>query len=107
MARLLEQEGYIVLTARDAYAAAAAIRNQAPDLVLLDVGIPPMDGLTLLALLRDEPEFRNVPVVLVTGHSDEHTLNRARELGVKDWLIKSQFTPDELLSTVKTHVSPN
>lgn len=104
LAKLLRLEGYEVLTARDAYAAAAAIRNESPDLVLLDVGIPPMDGLTMLSLLRDEPQFRDIPVVVVTGHTDENTAHRAQQLGVRRCLIKSQFTPEELLDTIRENI---
>lgn len=104
LARLLRLEGYEVRTATDAYAAAAAIRNDAPDLVLLDVGIPPMDGLTMLSLLRDEPQFRDIPVVVVTGQTDEDTAARATQLGVRRCLIKSQFTPEELLDTIRENI---
>lgn len=104
LAKLLRLEGYEVLTACDAYAAAAAIRNDAPDLVLLDVGIPPMDGLTMLSLLRDEPQFRDIPVVVVTGRTDENTVTRANQLGVRRCLIKSQFTADELLDTIRENI---
>jgi CheY-like chemotaxis protein len=104
LAKLLRLEGYEVLTARDAYSAAAAIRNDAPDLVLLDVGIPPMDGLTMLSLLRDEPQFRDIPVVVVTGQTDENTATRAHQLGVKRCLIKSRFTPEELLDTIRENI---
>jgi DNA-binding response OmpR family regulator len=101
--KLLKHEGYNVLTAADAYSAAAFVRNQRPDLMLLDIGIPPVDGFTLLSLLRDE-HLDDTPVILVTGHQDQHTADRAAELGVKAYMIKSQFTPDELLAAVKKHV---
>jgi DNA-binding response OmpR family regulator len=104
LAKLLRLEGYEVLTARDAYAAAAAIRNESPDLVLLDVGIAPMDGLTMLSLLRDEPQFREIPVVVVTGQTDENVTARAHQLGVKCCLIKSRFTPEQLLDTVRENI---
>ena len=104
LAKLLRSEGYEVLTAQNAYAAAGTIRNERPDLILLDVGIPPMDGLTLLMLLRDDPKVGDVPVIVITGHADEHTASRAAELGVKARLIKSQFTPEELLALVREHV---
>jgi CheY-like chemotaxis protein len=107
LARLLQQEGYSVLTARDAYSAAGAIRNNSPDLVLLDVGIPPMDGLTMMMMLRDEPKSRDVPVIVVTGHSDETTIRRAKEAGAKCCLIKSKFTPDELLAEIRKYLPPD
>lgn len=107
LARLLRQEGYDVLTAADAYAAGAAVRNDHPDLILLDVGIPPMDGLTLLTLLKDDPQVPKIPVIMVTGLTDEHTQARAQALGVKEYLVKSQFAPEELLSAVRRHLAPD
>src|SRR5688572_31780603 len=104
MAKLLRQEGYNVLTASDAYGMAAAIRNERPNLVLLDVGIPPVDGLTMLALVREESPQNHFPVILVTGYSDEQTCARAQQLGIKEHLVKSKFTPDELLAAVRKHM---
>jgi len=104
LAKLLRSEGYNVLTAVDAYSAGATIRNERPDLILLDVGIPPMDGLTMLSLLQDDPQVRQIPVVIITGHENENTVARAQQLGVKDYLLKSQFTPEKLLETVKNNI---
>lgn len=106
LTRLLKQEGYDVLTARDAYSAAAAVRNDHPDLMLLDVGIPPMDGLTMLMLLRDEHQIGDTPVILVTGACDKETATRAAGLGVKAYMVKSQFTPDQLLSEIRRYLRP-
>jgi len=105
LVRLLKMEGYDVIGVASALEALASARNQKPDLVLLDVMIPQLDGLTFLMLFREDRHFRDVPVVLLTGVSDEHTLNRARELGVKDYLLKAQYTPDHLLSVVQRNIT--
>jgi len=106
MAKLLRQEGYDVITAVDAYSAAASLRNDHPDLMLLDIGIPPMDGLTLLSLLKEDPNVAKPPVVVITGLSDPNLVARAQELGVQDHLIKSHFCAQELLDVVRKHVGP-
>lgn len=106
LAKLLRQEGYNVITAIDAYSAAQAVRTSHPNLILLDVGIPPMDGLTMLTLLHQESPNYNIPVILVTAHGDEHTVTRGQQLGVKAHLLKSQYTPEQLLELIKQHVSP-
>jgi CheY-like chemotaxis protein len=102
LVRLLQQEGYNAVPAADAFEAMANAKRHKPDLILLDVMIPPMDGLTFLMLLREDGGSE-VPVILITGLSDEHTVNRARDLGVKEYLVKSQFTPQELLALVKKY----
>jgi DNA-binding response OmpR family regulator len=107
LTRLLKQEGYQVVTAVDAYSAAARARGDHPDLILLDVGIAPMDGLSLLALLRDELATKNIPVILVTAHEDDITIARARGLGVKDFMFKSTYQPDELLAAIRNHLQPS
>ena len=67
LVRLLKMEGYDVLIATDALEAMACAQRGHPDLILLDVAMPPIDGLTLLSRLREMPEGRDVPVILVTG----------------------------------------
>lgn len=106
LARLLRHEGYSVATAINAFEAMAAVRSLKPDLMLLDVGIPPVDGLTALMLLKQEQPALEIPVVLVTGFSDENTMERARQLGVKAHLIKSQFTVQDLLEVVRRYAGP-
>ena len=75
-----------------------------PDLILLDVMIPPMDGLTFLMRLREDIKSRETPVIVVSGLSDPQTTARANELGVKLLLVKTQFSPKELLDAVKLHI---
>jgi twitching motility two-component system response regulator PilG len=104
LVKLLQLEGYKVIPAVNAFEAMAGAKKSRPDLVLLDVMIPPMDGLTFLMLFREDPHGRDVPVILVTGLQDDNTIARARDLGVKEYLVKSQFTPDELLSLIRKHL---
>jgi len=102
--KLLQLEGYKTLSAANAFEALAEANRGHPDLILLDVMIPPMDGLTFLMRLREDPRGREIPVIVVSGLSDSQTTARARELGVKEHLIKTQFTPQELLNSVKRHI---
>ena len=104
VAKLLRDRGYNVITAINAYEAMAAYKRENPDLILLDVGIPPMDGLTFLMLLRQEAPGRDVPVIVVTGQSDENTVSRARDLNVRELLVKSEFEPGQLMELVDKHV---
>jgi CheY-like chemotaxis protein len=102
--KLLKLEGYDVQGAASALEALSMARQNQPDLLLLDVMIPQLDGLTLLMLLREEPRFRELPVVMLTGVCDEHTLDRARQLGVRDYLLKAQFSPEQLLGVIQRNL---
>ena len=106
LARLLKMEGYDVYCAANAIMAMAQALHHQPDIILLDVAMPPMDGLTFLFLLRDKPYGRTVPVIVVSGQEDESTIRRARNLGVNDYLIKSQFKTRDLLALIRQYCPP-
>jgi len=101
LARLLQMEGHEVVCAENAVMAMAAALGRRPDLILLDVAIPPMDGLTFLFLLREKPAGKEVPVIVISGMEDARTQQRARELGVTHYLVKSQYKTRELLDLVR------
>lgn len=100
LAKLLKAKGYEVVCAKNAYEAMAACKQKMPDLIVLDVMIPPMDGLTFLMLLRQEPCGADVPVIVLTGADDETTNTRARDLHVREILKKADFDPNYLLELI-------
>src|SRR5688572_6707495 len=102
--RILRREGYDVIGASNGLEALDSIHDRHPDLVLLDVMMPEMDGMSVLARLRQDAETADLPVILITALSDEKRMNRARELGARDYLVKSQFSYDDLLDRVGRHV---
>ena len=102
--KLLQLEGYTAVGASTAFEALAATQQTTPDLILLDVMIPPMDGLTFLMRLREDAKGREIPVVVVSGLSDPQTIARAKELGVREQLVKTQFSSEELMAAVKRNI---
>jgi CheY-like chemotaxis protein len=103
LAKLLRTKGYDVLMASNAFEAMAAAQRNDPDLILLDVMIPPMDGLTFLMLLRDSPVGRETPVIVITGCDDANTISRAHALRVKRVLIKNDYNIQDLLDLVEEY----
>jgi CheY-like chemotaxis protein len=103
LARLLKMEGYDVVCAENAIMAMASALGNKPDLILLDVAIPPMDGLTFLFLLREKPNGKDIPVIVISGHQDEGTMRRAKALGVMEYLVKSQYKTADLLDLVRKY----
>lgn len=92
----LELEGYRVLEASDGFEALEQVRKNLPDLVIMDVMMPKMDGFETLRLLR---EISTVPVILLTVKSDEEDRIHGLELGADDYITKP-FSPRELISRV-------
>ena len=105
--RLLKHEGYNAVGASCASEAINALRQTPTDLMLLDVMMPETDGFTLLAGLRASPDFKDLPVIMLTALSDEERMARARELGVKAYLIKSRFSFDDLMAQISNIVRPH
>lgn len=93
----LELEGYRVATAHNGLEALERVRADLPDLVLLDVMMPQMDGFEALQRIR---EVSSVPVIMVTVRGEERDLVRGLELGADDYIAKP-FSPRELLSRIK------
>lgn len=94
LARLLGRDGHEARCAVDVGAALHALREREPDLVLLDVGLPRTDGLTLLDALRDEPQFAGTRVAVYTGRDDEGVREAARRLGACAFIVKGGSWPD-------------
>ncbi len=106
IAKLLEHEGFRVLKAEHGRDAWALMYDHVPDLVLLDLMMPEMDGVTLLRMIRRSPRWKNLPVVVLTDVSEENFLvQRARELHIQDLIAKATFGFDELLKSVKRHLT--
>ncbi|HKV73091.1 MAG TPA: type II/IV secretion system protein [Gemmatimonadales bacterium] len=88
MKDLLEREGYTVAEARDGMEALDEVDRRAPDVIVLDLNLPGMDGYTVLGKLRSRPATRNVPIIVLTAKGDEDNEVRVFELGANDFLTK-------------------
>ena len=97
MTRNLQLEGYDVLGASDGELALELIESNPPDLVLLDVMMPKMDGFTVCYRVR---EFSSVPIIIVTARGQDQDKVRGLDLGADDYLTKP-FSVDELLARVR------
>ena len=100
---LLARHGYEVATATQGEQALEAAVAQPPDLLLLDMMMPGMDGFELLAQLRRHAELQQVPVIFLTAAQDRELLLRAFAAGAVDYVTKP-FIPEELLARVNAHV---
>jgi CheY-like chemotaxis protein/HD-like signal output (HDOD) protein len=99
----LSNAGYEVLTASSGQQALETLAHTTPDLILLDVHMPGIDGFELLAAIRGRPALARVHVVLLTSESGRHFVLRASALGVRDYLLKDRFALKELLARVRRY----
>ena len=93
----LQQAGFTVVTATDGPGALAAARSEQPDMIVLDLGLPGMDGLDVTRTLRSSSD---VPIIIVTARSEESDRIVGLELGADDYLVKP-FSPKELVARVR------
>ena len=99
-----EAEGFNVKRVPNGEDALAATIEFHPDIILLDVMMPKVSGFDVLDILRNTPETANVKVVMLTALSQETDKQKASELGVDDYLVKSQVVISDVVERVKRHL---
>lgn len=104
MARLLQTRGYRATIACEGPAALLAARDESPDLILLDLMMPDMDGLEVLRRLKADPHTATVPVVLFSAVDDPNVVARAMSGGAKDYWVKASFRFDDLPQRLARHL---
>jgi len=96
----LREAGHQVSEAVNGVEALAIARSQPFDVVISDVNMPQMDGLTLLKHLRALPSFRTIPILVLTTEMDPARKAEAKASGATGWMVKP-FNPEQLLSTIR------
>jgi DNA-binding response OmpR family regulator len=101
----LVSAGHEVLTAEDAALGLRAVITESPDLILLDLTVPYLDGFEMIKALRNDPATSRIPVVVLTGRRDDETFAQARKLGASHFLTKP-VERDVLIEVIETQLSP-
>jgi chemosensory pili system protein ChpA (sensor histidine kinase/response regulator) len=102
--RLLERNGMRVLTAKDGVDAVSLLQENLPDIILLDIEMPRMDGYEVAAHVRNDPRLKDIPIVMITSRVSEKHRARAIELGVDDYLGKP-YQESQLLDAIEPLVN--
>lgn len=97
----LERRGYRVIEAADGVEALEVARREAPDLVIMDIEMPEMDGLAATRRIREEEHLRDVPIVAVSAYGEEHWRDRAIAAGCNEY-VSTPFEPRELNELIKS-----
>lgn len=105
--RVLKQEGLDVRTAVDGLSGLEAAAEK-PDLILLDIMLPGINGIEVLQKLKQDPNTRNIPIVLLTNLGQESVIKQALDLGASGYLMKVRITPYQIVGYVKEFLqNPN
>ena len=101
MSDKFSRQGFEVITAANGKAGLAAAEKEKPDLILLDLLLPIMDGLDMLKKLRAAKWGKSVPVIVLTNLSEADKMSEAVDIGIADFLIKTDWKLEDLVKKVK------
>lgn len=103
----LDAEGFSVKRVSNGEEALASAIEYRPDLILLDVMMPKVSGFDVLDILRNTPETANIRIIMLTALSQDSDKERAKSLGVDDYLVKSQVVIADVVERIKYHLKSN
>ncbi len=97
---VLEQNGYEVISAFDGESGLEKAKSEKPDLILLDIVLPKMDGLKVLEKLKSDEDMKATPVIILTNLERMDEINKAIEMGANAYLVKAQYTMSEVIDKI-------
>jgi DNA-binding response OmpR family regulator len=101
MAKKLIEEGFDVIKAVNGEEGLEMAQQERPDLILLDLILPGMDGFEILEKIKEEPETSAIPVIILSNLGQREDIEKGFDLGADDYLIKAHFTPDEIVERAR------
>ena len=99
--RKLSAEGYNMISAIDGEEGIKKVLAEKPDLVLLDLILPNEDGFEVLSKIKADPKVSQIPIIILSNSSQKEDIDKGMKLGAADYIIKAQFTPEEIVEKVK------
>ncbi|MEA1963249.1 MAG: response regulator [Patescibacteria group bacterium] len=100
----LEQEGYVVLLADNGASGLSMALSQKPDLILLDIIMPQLDGFSVLQELRSSAKTKKTPVIMLTNLSTDEDKKKGDQFGATDYLVKANLTPSQVGEAIKKYL---
>ena len=97
----LVNEGFDVHEAVDGESGVKKIKELRPDLVLLDLILPGIDGFEVLSRIKEDPSMETIPVIILSNLGQKEDIERGLKLGARDFLVKAKFTPSEIIQKIK------
>ncbi len=100
----LESVGYEVVIVDSGEKVISIMKREAPDLVLLDIMIPKINGLDVLNAIKSEPKLTETKIIILSALSDKETQSRANKLGAVDYYVKSNVTIEKIIDNINRHL---
>jgi len=98
----LLKEGYDIAETVDGEKGLETVKKEKPDLVLLDLILPGINGFDVLTKIKEDPSLAQIPVIILSNLGQKDDIERGLKLGAVDYLIKAHFTPGEIIAKVKS-----
>ncbi len=96
-----KEAGFEISLAQDGSLGLQRIKDEIPDLVLLDIVMPNVDGLEVLRTMKNDASIRNIPVVILSNLGEQEDIKRGLELGAEFYIVKAHYTPTEVVARVR------
>lgn len=103
----LSKAGFRIVTAHNGEEGLKAAMSQLPHLIVIDILMPKMDGITMLKKIRESEQGKKIPLLILTNLSDNETIDKALESGAYDFLVKSDWEPKDLVKRIKEKLGVN
>lgn len=97
----LKEAGYKILSEVDGEKGFMACKDQKPDLVLLDILLPEMNGFEVLQKIKQDQDIKDIPIIILSNLGEKEDIEKGLKLGAADYIVKSNFTLDEILLKIK------
>ncbi len=104
--RKLSRRGYRSIVAADGKEGLKKIKEIRPDLILLDIVMPKMDGFEVMEAKQKIEAIKDIPIIIISNSGQPVEISRAQKLGAKDWIIKTNFDPEEVVGKVEKIFTP-
>lgn len=102
ISKKLVNEGFEVLVASDSRQALSILEEKKPNLIILDLILPVLDGFGILSIVKKDEKTKDIPVIILSNLGQKEEIERAIALGAVDFMIKVNFTPEEIVRKIKS-----
>jgi len=106
LGKMLESHNYEVVLAGNGREGLLKASNSNPNLILLDIMLPDIDGFDVLETIKQDEKIKKIPVIIISNLGQPEDIQQGKSLGAKDYLVKSDLSLDEVVAKVRKHLPP-